>query len=168
MRPDLVSVEQLDGATVVALRGDLSLDSVRGLIELLGGLIAQGNRQIIIDLQKVFFLTSTIIGRLVALAEKLRRHGGELRICCVPRAIQELFGILHLSAVISIYKDRHAALLACPAEVKLRLGIRDRRSGPDRRKAQLPFQGPDRRVSDRRGAARTPRKSHRGTETPRN
>jgi anti-anti-sigma factor len=146
-----VDVQQLDDAAFVALEGRLEADAAREVADTLEGLLAGGRRHLIVDLQGVRHADALVLRVFLQTARRLRERGGDLKLCCVPRAVRTLIAALGIGEYVAVYADRTGALLACPPSVRAQAGHGDRRGGHDRRQATLPFDGPDRRRGERSG-----------------
>jgi len=74
-------------------------------------LVAQGNKKIIIDLQKVNVLLSCTYGKFIALHKKLKELGGKLVLCGIGRHIFESFEIMKLDKYFNWEENVNAAFL---------------------------------------------------------
>jgi anti-sigma B factor antagonist len=127
------TIEKMDGATVVILRGEMDFLVARDLEAILDDMIAGGEKNVIVDMQDVTFACSTMVGTMVSAAGRFRGRGGELKICCVPATATSVMQTLGVEKFIALFDDRTGALLASPEEVREKLGIRERRVARDRR-----------------------------------
>lgn len=151
MRTTPFTIEKMDGAIVIMLRGEMDFLVARDLEAILDDMIAGDERNVIVDMAEVSFACSTMIGILVAAAGRFRGRGGEMKICCVPATAAGVVEMLGVEKFVAVYDDRTGALLASPEEVRERLGICERRVEGDRRVE--PREGGGRRRTD--GAPRS-------------
>jgi anti-sigma B factor antagonist len=68
--------------------------------------IADGLRgsQLVMDMAEVDFLTSTALGKLVALNTRMRAGGGRLVLANVPELIYEIFAVTSLDRLLDIQR----------------------------------------------------------------
>ncbi len=145
-------VEELNGISVVELKGDLDAGSVHEMDALFDGLIDIKKKLVIVDMAEAGFVGNSIISSLLGSVGRMRKSGVELKMCGVPDLVGHVFGILGVEKHLSIFKDRVGAILSSPEKDRRHLSIQDRRKCTDRRKADLPFRGEDRRRGQRRRA----------------
>jgi anti-sigma B factor antagonist len=74
----LSSAEVADGAYVVTVSGEADALAAPTLQETLDDVMDEGAREVIIDLLRVPFLDSSILGVLVRTARRLRSSGGDV------------------------------------------------------------------------------------------
>jgi anti-sigma B factor antagonist len=98
-------------AVVLALSGSLQggPDAERFSAEI-DRLLAEGRRNVLLDLAQVTRVTSTGLGILIAGLASLRRAGGVMKIVNLSDHLESLFAITKLSLVFEVYEDELAAL----------------------------------------------------------
>lgn len=107
-----VSVEYLEGATVVAFTDDKILEDmdVRALRESIEAVIEQaGNLHLILDFRHVRFLSSAVLGLLIRVSKRVAEQGGQLKLCNIHPGIYEVFKITRLTNVFDICEDVNSA-----------------------------------------------------------
>ena len=65
---------------------------------------------LLIDLKRVEFLSSSVLGKLIRLLKRARQCDGRLRLCSIRPSIFEVFEITQLDKVFEIYSDADEAL----------------------------------------------------------
>ncbi|MGK2949181.1 MAG: STAS domain-containing protein [Acidimicrobiales bacterium] len=110
----VVGVEQRGATTVVRASGDLDVATAPRLREQVIRIVAEGQRDIILDLDAVDFVDSTGLGVIVGLLKRTRTLGGDLRLVSTRPALQR---ILELTAL-----DRALPLAASVDEALARPG----------------------------------------------
>ena len=65
---------------------------------------------LLIDLEAVEFLSSSVLGKLIRLYKRARQAGGRVRLCSIRPSIREVFEITQLDKVFEIYPDADEAL----------------------------------------------------------
>lgn len=99
-----LDVEEKDGATVLAVKGEVDVYTAPRLREKLVELVSQGTYKIIVNLEGVDFLDSTGLGVLVGGLKRLRSHDGDLTLVCTQPRILKVFEITGLTKVFAIFE----------------------------------------------------------------
>ncbi len=131
--PWWLDVEQFDETLVVRFtqRGPLTEETGYALGRFLGSLIEdQGGRHLVLNFGYVDYVTSMIVGRLLALNKQLAVRQGRLTLCGVTAYLRELFELIRLPLLIPIYETEEEALEALAA---LKTRQTPSRSAPVRR-----------------------------------
>jgi anti-sigma B factor antagonist len=97
-----IEERSVQGATVVAVTGEIDVATAPQLQECLHGLIAQGRPSLVIDLLAVTFLDSTALGVLVGALKRCREQGGDLQLVVADARILKIFEITGLTTVFPI------------------------------------------------------------------
>ena len=97
-----VSVMAVDGVATVRVIGELDCHTAPRLRAALVALVADGVRQVTLDVSETSFIDSTGLSVLVGGLKRLREHGGEMVVKSPTRATRKLFEITGLSAVFAI------------------------------------------------------------------
>ncbi len=98
-----LDVTEHDGATVLAVRGEVDVYTAPRLREKLVELVSQGKYRIIVDLEGVDFLDSTGLGVLVGALKRVRSNDGELSLVCTQPRIRKVFEVTGLTKVFSLF-----------------------------------------------------------------
>jgi len=69
-----------------------------------------GRKKILINFEGVEYLSSTVLGKLIALHKRIALARGELKLCAIKPSILEIFEITKLDRVFNIYDDQQQAL----------------------------------------------------------
>ena len=106
-----INDEEIDADThVIELGGEVDLYTAPEFKERLLSVVADGKKQIVVDLSKATFIDSTTLGVLVGGVKRLRPTGGALTLVCTDQNITKIFEITGLDRVFPIYKSRDEAL----------------------------------------------------------
>ena len=100
----------LPTVAVLQPQGELDLASASDLRHELFGVIDEGAKTIVVDLETTTFIDSMTIGVLLGAVRRLQEHGGELRIACADPNITRIFEITLLDRVFAIYPSCKTAL----------------------------------------------------------
>ncbi|MBI5365863.1 MAG: STAS domain-containing protein [Planctomycetes bacterium] len=108
-----VEVARVGDVTVAELTGQRILDetSLQEMARKLMRLAEDCARgKLVIDFGKVDYLSSAVLGKIVAVHKKLASEQGQLRLCNVRPSIREVFKITNLDKVVEIHPNRDAAV----------------------------------------------------------
>ncbi|MGH3714399.1 MAG: anti-sigma factor antagonist [Micromonosporaceae bacterium] len=100
---------------VLEVAGEIDVYTAPLLKERLLELIADGTRQIVVDLEAVEFLDSTGLGVLVGRLKELQGLGGHLALVCSQERILKIFRITGLAGFFDIHPSVEAAAAALTA-----------------------------------------------------
>ena len=80
-------------------------------------------RDLVLDVAEVSFIDSSGLGTLVRLVARIRRSGGDLKLCAAPPPVHQLLKLTNLTQVFDVHESEVGALSAFyarsrPAEVK--------------------------------------------------
>src|SRR5438876_11812726 len=105
-----IKTEQVDGAYVISLAGEVDLYTAPEFKQQLLDVIAEGGREVIVDFSDTTFIDSTTLGVLVGGVKRLRTNEGQLSLVCNDRNITKIFEITGLDRVFTIYPTRDEAV----------------------------------------------------------
>lgn len=108
-----VVIKYEDSVAVAVLTRERILEDndIQDLEETLIPLIEQNpSIQLVIDFNKVRFLSSSVLGLLIRLSKKIYETGGRLRLCAISEKILEIFKITRLDKIFDISPTRKEAV----------------------------------------------------------
>src|SRR5204863_6795722 len=105
-----IKTEQVDGAYVIALAGEVDLYTAPEFKQQLLDVIGKGGKEVIVDFTDTTFIDSTTLGVLVGGVKRLRTNDGQLSLVCSDRNITKIFEITGLDRVFAIYGTRDEAV----------------------------------------------------------
>src|SRR5262245_50774527 len=82
------------GITESQLQGDTVSDDLRA--DLLGAVERSGARHVVLDFQRVTYVSSVAFRPLLSLHRKLKEHGGRLVLCGMSEQVAEVFHVTRL------------------------------------------------------------------------
>lgn len=97
--------------TIVALTGDIDVNTSGRLRDTLIGLVDGGSRHLVIDLDRVTFLDSTGLGVLVGVFHRLRALGGSLVFAGGTERVRDVFHVTQLTKIFPLHPTVDQALL---------------------------------------------------------
>jgi len=102
---------EVDGTFVVTLDGRIVLgDESKSLREKLKGLIADGKKQIVLNMDNITHIDSTGLGTLVAAHVSAKTQGASLKLCNLGGRFQELLQLTKLLTVFEVCNTEAAAV----------------------------------------------------------
>ena len=102
---------EVGGTSVVALDGRIVLgEESKSLREKLKGLIAEGRKQIVLNMDNITYIDSTGLGTLVAAHVSAKAQGASLKLCNPGRKFQELLQLTKLLTVFEVCNTEPAAV----------------------------------------------------------
>jgi anti-sigma B factor antagonist len=102
---------EVDGVSVVALDGRIVLgEESNALREKVKGLIADGKKKIVLNMDSITFIDSAGLGTLVAAHHSAKSQGAALRLCHLGSKFQEVLQITKLLTVFDVYDTEAAAV----------------------------------------------------------
>ena len=105
-----ISIETVDGVTVIRLNGALDARSVNDFRERISALISAGATRFVVDGAQLRFVDSMGLGALIYLRRFARQGKGDVRIASAGRELTELLDISGLRTIFEVWPDVPAAL----------------------------------------------------------
>lgn len=95
---------------VVELEGNIDTNTSPTVQDHLTVLINGGSSKILINFEKINYISSAGLRVLLATAKKLRANGGDLRLCNLNQGVQDVFEISGFSSILSVHGTEGEAL----------------------------------------------------------
>jgi anti-sigma B factor antagonist len=106
-----IKTRHVDGVAVVDVSGRVILgEETKLLRETIQGLLAGGQKEILLSLAEVSFIDSAGIGELVSAFTSVRNRGGELKLLKLTRRVHDVLQITKLYTVFDIRDDEATAI----------------------------------------------------------
>jgi len=106
-----LKTRQVDDVTVVDVAGRIQLgEASSSLREALRGLVAKGQKKILLNLGQVTYIDSSGIGELVAGFTTVAGNGGQLKLLNLTKRITDLLQITKLYTVFDVHDNEGHAL----------------------------------------------------------
>lgn len=97
---------------VVVVDFEGGIDQFPRLIQTVDGLLADGERRLVLDLHLLPFINSAALGYLIKVQQTLNDLKGQLALARVQPAIRHLLAVTNLSALFSLHDSVDQALEA--------------------------------------------------------
>jgi anti-anti-sigma factor len=98
-----ITSKTVDSVTVVHLEGNLDTNTSVEAQENLNKLIDEGASKVLVNFEKVDFVSSAGLRILLATAKRLSGTGGNLRITNLNETVNEVFEISGFSTILSVF-----------------------------------------------------------------
>ena len=105
-----ILLEEQGAASIVIIEGSLDTATSAQADSFLADKIDQGGRKILIDFEKLDYISSAGLRILLVAAKKLSAEGGELRLCGLNETVQEVFDISGFGMLLNVFETRSGAL----------------------------------------------------------
>jgi anti-sigma B factor antagonist len=106
-----IQQREREGITVLELNGRITVGpEASALRAKCSQLMAEGTKNIVLELSKVDFIDSTGLGALVICATSLRKAGGNVKLVNLNRRNVELLVMTKLATVFEIFNDEQDAI----------------------------------------------------------
>jgi anti-sigma B factor antagonist len=98
----VLSAAHVGEFVVVTATGELDMATSEQLRDCLADVVAGGGRQVVLDLSRVTFVDSTVLGVLVGVRNQLHVDGGQLTIVSRHPSVLKVFQVTGLDQVFPI------------------------------------------------------------------
>ncbi len=105
-----IAVTESDDVRILAFEGNLDTNTSPDAEREINGLIEAGTQKLLINFEKLDYISSAGLRILLATAKKLKPGGGDLKICCLNQTVQEVFDISGFSTILSVTTTEEEAL----------------------------------------------------------
>ncbi len=106
----LMSVETANDVKVLEFEGKLDTQTSPDAQGELTRLIEEGARKILVDFDKLDYISSAGLRVLLAAAKQLKAENGELRICGLNELVKEVFDISGFATIFKVFAGVPEAL----------------------------------------------------------
>jgi anti-anti-sigma factor len=112
-RKSWLEIEQIGDAVVAKFNTRSILDEAK--LGVLGGQLSAladeaGHRVVVLSFRGVQRLSTELLGKLLAVQRKIQARGGRLLLCEISPTLLEIFQMLKLSRLLTIYRNEQEAL----------------------------------------------------------
>ena len=106
-----MTTREVDGVTVVAMDGRIVLgEESNALREKVKGLIAEGKKQLVLNMDNITFIDSAGLGTLVSAHHSAKAQGASLRLCHLGTKFTEVLQITKLMTIFDVYNTEAEAV----------------------------------------------------------
>ena len=104
--------------SLVYVTGSLTSFEIGGLRSTIAGLLKQGRRKIVLNLDGLRYLDSSGIGELVRNYMSVIKSGGEMKVVGLKPKVEEIFKVTQLHQIFQEFQDEAEALESFPENRK--------------------------------------------------
>ena len=105
-----ISIRDEGGVKVVSFDGELDTSTSPDAEKYLNELRAAGVQKILLNFEKLDFISSAGLRVLLATAQELKGSGGALRVCSLNKDVKEVFDISGFSTLLSVHQNEARGL----------------------------------------------------------
>ncbi len=105
-----ISVKTTEGVKVLAFEGSLDTQTSPDAQQQLTRLIEEGETKILVNLEKLDYISSAGLRVLLVVAKRLKATDGELRVCSLNEVVKEVFDISGFDMILPISASEPEAL----------------------------------------------------------
>ena len=105
-----MSDRNIDGVTVVNLEGKLNTGTSPDADSYLSQLISGGSSKLLLDMEKVDYISSSGLRVALSIGKKLGACGGKLAFCSLNPSVGEVFRISGFNSIFPVFESEQEAL----------------------------------------------------------
>ena len=105
-----ISVTESGDVRILSFQGNLDTNTAPQAESEINGLIDAGSQKLLINFEKLDYISSAGLRILLATAKKLKVSQGDLKICCLNETVQEVFDISGFATILSVSTTEKEAL----------------------------------------------------------
>ena len=105
-----ISRKEEKGIHIFSLDGRFDAHSAGDVEKELNLTISKGARKLLVDMDGVEYISSAGLRVLLAVAKKLKKEEGEIKICCLKPYVKEVFDIAGFTQIFKIYDTTEKAI----------------------------------------------------------
>ena len=98
------------GIHILSLDGRFDAHSAGDVEKELNLAISKGARKLLLDMDSVEYISSAGLRVLLAVAKKLKKEEGEIKLCCLKPYVKEVFDIAGFTQIFKIHDTTEEAI----------------------------------------------------------
>jgi anti-sigma B factor antagonist len=107
-----VQADRVGDVAVLSVEGSADLATVPDFADQLWRVIDAGAPRILVDLTDALFIDSRMVELLLQAAERVRRTGGEVAICCGGEGVGQVLDLCGVARIVPVVATREQAIAA--------------------------------------------------------
>ena len=111
-----ISWVRCDRISVAILRGHIGSTNAQRVLTMLGAGVSPNDTALVLDLEKLTFISSAGLRILLVLAKQHRRKGKSFSVCTPSNAIRDILQSTGIDRILTIHEKRAQALAAAGAQ----------------------------------------------------
>ncbi len=113
-----VKIEEKNSIKVLNLEGYLDAYTALKFEELMGEIVKSGGYKIVVNMKNLSYISSAGFGVFMAFVDEVRKNNGDIKFCCLPKKIDEIFELLGFKHIFETYKDDDTAIKSFEKETR--------------------------------------------------
>lgn len=105
-----INTKHLENIDILYLNGFLDAHTSVELENCLEKLISEGKYKIIVNFEKLSYISSAGLGVFMAFIETARNNAGDIKLCSMSDKIYNIFDMLGFPILFEIYKEENSAI----------------------------------------------------------
>jgi len=105
-----IGEHQVEGVTVLALKGRITVGEVTPVREKITQLLAEGRNKIVLDLANIDYIDSTGLGNLVISFTQVKKTDGALKLLNLNKRNVELLALTRLHTIFEVFAQETDAV----------------------------------------------------------
>ena len=105
-----ISISESGDVRILSFQGNLDTNTAPDAESEITGLIDGGTQKLLVNFEKLDYISSAGLRVLLATAKKLKASSGDLKICCLNQTVQEVFDISGFATILSVASSEEEAL----------------------------------------------------------
>ncbi|MEO8209034.1 MAG: STAS domain-containing protein [bacterium] len=105
-----INKKQQDNITILNLNGFLDAHTSVELEKSFEEILSQSNYNIIVNFDKLTYISSAGLGVFMAFIETARNNSGDIKLCAMSDKIYNIFDMLGFPILFEIYKEEKSAI----------------------------------------------------------
>ena len=105
-----ISINESGDVRILSFQGNLDTNTAPDAESEINGLIDGGAQKLLVNFEKLDYISSAGLRVLLATAKKLKASSGDLKICCLNQTVQEVFDISGFATILSVAASEEEAL----------------------------------------------------------
>jgi len=101
---------QVDGVTVISLKGSIDAVTAPKVTEFIQGQIAKGNIKLVADLSGVDYTSSAGLRVLLGAVKETRAQSGDIRLAGIQPDVQKVLNLSGFTNILKVFEEVDAAV----------------------------------------------------------
>jgi len=108
--PFALHKSQQDDLSLIAIEGFLDAHTAPQFEKAIQSEIDAGHNRIVVDCEKLTYISSAGLGVFMSFVEEMREQGGDIKICALTPKVRQVFDMLGFQEIFDLVDDQHAAV----------------------------------------------------------
>ncbi len=105
-----LKIEERGDVKILKMKGYLDAYTSLQFEEKMKELIESGNYKIVVNMKNLSYISSAGFGVFMAFVDEVRKKGGDIKFCCLPEKIDEIFELLGFKHIFEVLNDENKAI----------------------------------------------------------